>query len=121
MAASTPISASDMPAAAYTRGKRPQAIPSFRLFTSPAWLMDESSRSVKLVRRKTSRGLSACGSAAPARLASWATWCCVSRTASTERPSPNTTNPTPRTKGSGRSPYLEASQPVASAESATAK
>ena len=33
-----------MPASAKTRGKSPHAIPSLRLFTSPAWLTDERSR-----------------------------------------------------------------------------
>ena len=38
MAASSPTCARFIPAAANTSGKSPQAIPSFRLLTSPAWL-----------------------------------------------------------------------------------
>ena len=42
------------PASAKKIGNRPQARPSLRLLTSPAWLHDDSAFSVKLVSRKTS-------------------------------------------------------------------
>ena len=54
MAARTPICPTDICAAAKTIGNRPQAIPSLRLFTSPAWLTDERFRSRAVVRQKTS-------------------------------------------------------------------
>ena len=42
------------PTAAKKSGKRPQASPSLRLLTKPAWAVEERSGSVKLVRVKTS-------------------------------------------------------------------
>jgi len=46
----------DSPAVcAKNRGKIPQASPSLRLLTIPAWLHDDSARSLKLVRTNTCR------------------------------------------------------------------
>src|SRR5216683_763778 len=43
------------PHAAKYRGKRPHAIPSFRLLIMPAWLADDSARSFSLTSRKIVR------------------------------------------------------------------
>ena len=55
MAASSPTCARSIPAAANTSGNSPQAIPSFRLLTSPAWLTLDRFASSNVVRQKTSR------------------------------------------------------------------
>ena len=54
-AASTPIADTDNPPRAKNSGNSPQAMPSLRLLTIPAWLTAESARSRKLVNTNTSR------------------------------------------------------------------
>ena len=100
--------ATESPAAAKKSGNRPQARPSLRLLTRPAWLHDESACSLKLVRTKISPG----GEPAVAVrrrgdvvAASWRAWPRVSRTNRVESPRPSPANATPRKNGSGRSPY----------------
>ena len=97
-------------------------MPSLRLLTSPAWVTADRSRSVRVVRRNTSRCVGA--SAADRCPTCWdsaATWWWVSRTRKTDSSRPAVTYPMPSRKGSGRRPQVAATQPVASAEIATAK
>jgi hypothetical protein len=97
MAASVPICARSIRAAAKNSGKRPHAMPSFRLLTRPAWLTLERFLSSSVVRQKTSRCVGMPSGGKAVELASAATWCLVSRTTSDgEQPSPSTTKPTPR-------------------------
>ncbi len=70
-----------MSAATKTSGNSPQAMPSLRLLTRPAWLTLDRLRSVSEVRRKISRCVSATTGSTDAFTSS-ATWCRVSRTAS---------------------------------------
>jgi hypothetical protein len=64
-----------IPAAANTSGNSPQAIPSFRLLTSPAWLTLDRFASTTLVRQKISRAVgTGSGDRLPTRADSCETW-----------------------------------------------
>src|SRR6266851_7346972 len=53
MAARSPTCSTASPAAAKSSGNNPHAIPSFRLLTNPAWLVEKSARSLQLTSEKT--------------------------------------------------------------------
>src|SRR5450756_680308 len=79
------------PAVANRIGNSPQARPSLRLLTRPAWLTEDSDLSWKLVRVNTCRLLrveTAWAWTETWFAASTLAWWCVSFTKSTESPSP---------------------------------
>src|SRR5579884_4008345 len=85
----------------------PQATPSLRLLTMPAWLAADRARSRKLVRAKTSLVDSPAWASAEAATwvrASWRACPWVSRTNRVERPRPSPAKAMPRKNGSGRNP-----------------
>ena len=87
-----PIFSIVSPAAAKRTGKRPQASPSLRLLTIPAWLTEDSDLSRKLVRVKISRLLKCPWASAWAYVwlaASSRAWPWVSFTAKTDSPRPS--------------------------------